>query len=543
MKIVQSCWNCNRPNLLEYNAGWYAPEYHLMSWALSCLQLTKFHDNLALYADSVSARTLIDELKLPYSAVHCELDELNKFDPGLWALPKIYTYSRQEEAFLHIDADVFIWKPFDKGLLSGDLIAQNIEIATDYYENIMQSLEGNLKFFPKEIVEDRKNNDKIYAYNAGIMGGSDIPLFKEYTSKAFDFINRNAKYLHLINVSDFNIFYEQYLFYCIVKKQNKEVSLLINEPKAGNEYYDFADFEEVPHKKQFLHLLGLFKDNKFICDLLANRLRLDYPEYYYRIIALFKNKRLPLRKDYYSLFDGPSEKELITRYSLLRANFISNKISIINENDAVRAVEPNFSMVGLVKGVVERLIAGEVNVNADYEDQLCDIETFENNLNGVLKYKFAKYSNEYLYARNITCTGYFQTIFQDRASGYNVNIITDSIYDIIESRYDWSRTDSGYFGQMAIIEQLNSPASEIYVAIVPECDLVGYSLFNIDELDLNLLEICKEPCPIVIILAKIALYFDQADLEESRNEFEELITERIKVALRRKLIKVAQIDR
>ena len=161
MKIIQSCWSCNRPNLLEFNAGWLTPEYNLMSWALSCLQMNKYYDNLVLYADPVSARTLIDELHLPYTTVRCELEKLNKFNPELWALPKIYTYSKQEEPFLHVDADVFIWKPFDIDLLSSNLIAQNMEIATDYYENVMFSLEKNLKFLPNEIVEERKSINKI----------------------------------------------------------------------------------------------------------------------------------------------------------------------------------------------------------------------------------------------------------------------------------------------------------------------------------------------------------------------------------------------
>jgi len=206
MRIIQSLWSGKQTDLLKHNAGWASPEYHLMSWALSCLQLTQFYDNVTLYTDSASAGMLIDKLKLPYAEVVCNLDKLNKYDPGLWALAKIDTYQQQEKPFLHVDGDVFIWKAFDQNLLSGDLIAQNKEAATDYYEKIMLALETSLSYFPQEIIDDRNSNKLIYAFNAGILGGNDIPFFKEYTSKAFEFVERNAETLGKINLANFNIF-------------------------------------------------------------------------------------------------------------------------------------------------------------------------------------------------------------------------------------------------------------------------------------------------------------------------------------------------
>lgn len=58
---------------------------------------------------------------------------------------------------------------------------------------------------------------------------------------------------------------------------------------------------------EYLHLLGSYKRNDFVCKQMANRLRQDYPEYYYRIIELFKKNKVPLIKDYYDL-ENTSEK-------------------------------------------------------------------------------------------------------------------------------------------------------------------------------------------------------------------------------------------
>jgi len=541
MKIIQSCWSCGQQNFYEFNAGWYGSEYNLMSWTLSCLQLNKYYKDLVLYADYASARTLIDELQLPYSSVCCELDKLNKFDPGLWALPKIYTYSVQQEPFLHVDGDAFIWKPFEKNLLSADLIAQNVELATDYYENIMVSLEKGLEFFPEEIIEERKASKKICAFNAGIIGGSDISLFKEYTKKAFEFVNKNANCLNRINASEFNVFFEQYLFYCIVKRKNKKVSLLLPETIGGGEYWDFADFIEVPHNKQFLHLLGLFKVNKNVCDQLAQRLRFDHPEYYYRIIALLKNKQLKLKKNYFLFFDSFTEAELLNRHWRLRESYIKDNLSIENKNNTICKFESYGSRVHLVESLAANIVSESDKQDVCYNDHIIDISIFEENINALLSNKFSGYSKEYLYARDIASTEYFEIIFGEKKSGYNTYIITDPIYEIIESRYDWTLIDFNEFGEKKVLEQLESNASLNYSAIIPECDPAGYSLVNIDDLDLAIIEMCKKPNTIYEILNEISFSFDPTDLEGSRDEFEKLIIGRIKIALSKKLMKVVQI--
>ena len=164
MNIIQSIWSCGKTNLQTHKAGWLSFEYNLMSVSLSCLQINKFYDNIILYSDDAYAKVLIDILKLPYSEVKSELDCLNEYDEKLWALPKIYTYSKQTKPFLHIDCDIFIWEKFKDEFMQKELLTQNIEISTEYYENIMKNLEENLCFFPNEIIELRKSEQRIYVY-------------------------------------------------------------------------------------------------------------------------------------------------------------------------------------------------------------------------------------------------------------------------------------------------------------------------------------------------------------------------------------------
>lgn len=538
MNIVQTFWSCNKKNLFNTNFGWLSPEYNIISWALSCLQLKHFYKNVTLYADSVATKLLIDSLELPYTNVVCNLDDLNEYHAGLWALPKIYTYSKQDAPFLHIDGDVYIWKAFENKLLAGDLIAQNQEAGTEYYENKIQHLEKYLTYLPKEITEDRKACNPIHAYNAGIFGGGDIEFFKSYTHKAFEFVNNNINSLSKINVTDFNIFFEQYLFYCMVKKQNKKVNVLFDQIIGDNEYTGFGDFNEVPHNKQYLHLLGVYKKNKDACLQLANRLRQDYPEYYYRIISLFKKGKLPLFKDYYYSVNKVNQEDLLCRSNYLKKAYRSNGIPITDINNKGNLEKHTDRYTAIKIAIINYGALQNMQHSNEYNLLLNDIQQFEKYLSAFIKNKLTHFSNEYLYARDVTCTKYFQTLFDNKPECSKELIVKDDIVEIINSCFDWSKFDQSKMNCEAIIKyQLSQEPATVYTAIIPECDLTGYSLINIDELDILLLDTLKKPLSINQLMDELKPAFDDEDLNNSVTEFELLITGRIKYALQHKMIK------
>src|SRR5689334_17471879 len=122
MKIVQSFWS--RPSLhsntvlvdARFNGGWPHRLVNYYSWAFSCLQLCKFYKEVELVTDDWGKELLVNKLGLPYTKVSLALNEIDGFDQGLWVLGKICAYRCQEEPFLHIDHDVFLWKELDRNL-------------------------------------------------------------------------------------------------------------------------------------------------------------------------------------------------------------------------------------------------------------------------------------------------------------------------------------------------------------------------------------------------------------------------------------------
>ncbi|WP_340063533.1 DUF6734 family protein [Ascidiimonas aurantiaca] len=288
MRIVQTFWSGKKPDPLRSYYGWAAPKYHWLGWILSSNQLIKYYDEVELYTDRQGYDILINKLKLPYTKVHVGLDELNTYDSDLWALPKIYTYSLQDEPFLHVDGDVFVWERFPDDLLTSPLIAQNLERETKHYKKMLEGLNKHILFYPPEIQEEFDKGETVKMYNMGITGGNNIAFFKEYVKKAFDFVDKNAPVLDKICRFNFNIFFEQLLFYCLAQKENREVGCLIKKvlEDSGYGYKDLGAFEEVPLRRTYLHLLGDFKRNVNICRNMETYILHEYPEYLERLSKL-----------------------------------------------------------------------------------------------------------------------------------------------------------------------------------------------------------------------------------------------------------------
>ncbi|MCI1683929.1 MAG: hypothetical protein LKI39_15455 [Bacteroides sp.] len=124
-KIVQSYWT--EAYRSSPNRGWAFRETHYMSWALSCLQLKQFYDEVELVTDSEGAELLINKLHLPYTSCKTTLDKLSGKNPALWTLGKIAAYEEQEKPFIHVDGDIYIWKPFPNRIENAGILAQNVE--------------------------------------------------------------------------------------------------------------------------------------------------------------------------------------------------------------------------------------------------------------------------------------------------------------------------------------------------------------------------------------------------------------------------------
>lgn len=296
MKIIQSFWTGNKNSLTD-SYGWLLPIFNYLSWIISCNQLRRYYDDVTLVTDSQGYDVLINKLHLPYTDVIVSLDCLNHYNPNLWALAKIKAYQSIKEPFIHVDGDVFIWTKIDESLRDHELIVQNEETTTDYYGKMWRDIRHAISYMPEEMKRYDLHIDNK-AYNTGIFGGTDIDFIQRYTYKAFDFVDKNIKMVNKLQGTNFNIFFEQVLLYEMVLSEGKTTGCFIHENIGDNQYHDFANFDEVPDKRKYLHLLGFYKKQLQVCKKMESFVIRYYPEYYQRLERLFALPEIFTASDY-----------------------------------------------------------------------------------------------------------------------------------------------------------------------------------------------------------------------------------------------------
>jgi hypothetical protein len=536
VNFFQTFWSCNNKDLLTEGFGWMAPEYNLMSWALSCLHLKKYYPELQLYADGNSARILIDELKLPYAELHCDLDRLNGYPPYLWALPKLYAYSVQDSPFLSIDGDAYLWEPLGPDLLKGELIAQNLEADPNFYNILLDHVLPHLSFIPEEIAREISDCKTIKAYNAGMLGGSDLAFFSEYTQKAFEFVDKNAGDLEKLANPAINNLYEQHLFYCLAKRQNKNVSVFIPEVIEDLRYPGFADFPEVPHNKKYLHLHGQYKKSRVICKQLANRLRNDYPEYYYRIIHLFKRDRRPMLDKTYDYITEGSEEGLVKRFYLLKHGDTEWKV-------APREPAPSFDPWR--SNSCRQFLQNDQEGHCPVELRsrlLTDISELECFIDHIVKVDFAGVDKERLYMADMLTVSSLENLFKDKDAIGRQQLIANGYCRVKPTEFNWSLLEDPGGSPSLLFQSIARSGDDTnYAIVVPEISGDRYVLYGGDELDNILLESLKNPCPVGDLIDRLAGEFDPAELENSGyEELQSLVYGRIKNGLLTKTIELVK---
>lgn len=476
--------------MVRHNFGWLSAQYHVMGWALSCLKLAEHYDDIHLYTDSNGYEILVDYLKLPYTSIHNCYNTFPHEHMQLWALPKVMTYAAQTAPFIHVDGDVFIWEKFSPDLEKAALIAQNFEKGTSYYKEIMDTLKTKLKYIPDELQEEL-NKESICAYNAGILGGNDYSFFKGYGEAVFEFIQRNCpKNEHSLS-SNMNVLFEQVLFYVLSSTQNKNVTCLVSKKIEDNGYSqkDFSDFTAVPYKLKYLHLIGNNKRHKETCEMMSRTLLSQYPEYFYKIIALFKQDH----------------------------TFFKTRINPVF----------SFQYPGL------SLFIGTTTKSADtVVCQASNVTAFP-----ALTDKWKNINPQELYTQELASISYYHFFFQPKPLQLQTMIMINPYIEITEV----AEAEAAY----NIEEQHNAAGNDTInpcaLASVPELFFEGVSHISIDELDYNILIVLNVPLAFGDVLTALDTCFSEIDRQSNQQVIYELVLTKLKFLFHNKCIFICPI--
>jgi hypothetical protein len=300
MQAVWSFWT--KPYLAERRSSWYRDWHHWLACGLSVHTARQHYPDTLLVTDDEGARILVDELQLPFERVSTALNALERANAEWWALGKIEAYRCQREPFIHIDTDVFLWKPLAAELESADVFAQNpepITLGASCYRP--EELEHALRFpargwLPKEWIWYRRQSAAApRAECCGIFGGCAVDFINHYAETALRLLRdaRNRAGLRTFpGKIGHMILIEQYLLTACIEYHREHRQ----SPFHGIEIrYVFNTIGEAFRPEcataaGFTHLAAGAKRSARVARDLERRVRDELPDHYERCENLLRRQ-------------------------------------------------------------------------------------------------------------------------------------------------------------------------------------------------------------------------------------------------------------
>lgn len=218
------------------------------------------------------------------------LNMFENFDSSIfWAYPKIYSLTLQNEPFIHIDGDIFIFRKLKDSLFRGDFGFQNLE--KTYYERTYNQLVKFCDIFFNHKPTEWNPNLRS-AVNCGLMYFKDPNLAKLFHDNVYKYfinidyflIEKLKKELkEIINTTyiTYPLLFEQYYVNCFISNlKDKKVNYLLSDEEIQKEEKGEACIEG------YIHLIE-DKNNPTYIDNIEKRFSLEFP-YEYQIFLNLK---------------------------------------------------------------------------------------------------------------------------------------------------------------------------------------------------------------------------------------------------------------
>jgi hypothetical protein len=188
VRAVWSFWS--KPHAAGRGFRWREPVHHLLAWGLSLRLAQAHYPETVLITDSPGRALLVDRLGLPFTEVSTELDRLREVDPGWWALGKLVAYSLQDQPFVHLDSDVFLWRPLPARITGAPVLAQHPETGDNRGPEVIEDAFTRAGLtLPAEWEWSRSHPARrAREANCGIVGGTNAHFIRHYARLALDIV-------------------------------------------------------------------------------------------------------------------------------------------------------------------------------------------------------------------------------------------------------------------------------------------------------------------------------------------------------------------
>jgi hypothetical protein len=286
---LQSVWSFwTAPYLLRRGWHWGTDKHLLLSWILSFETARAHYPHTVLHTDRRGARLLNDGLGLPFTEVTTCLDELDEQDPDWWMLGKLRAYKQQRHPFVHLDHDVFLWKPLPPRVAAATVFAQHLEdaganpvwYAVDFCETLIRTQGQGV--VPLEWAWFRRSGRRQVAACCGILGSNDPDFIRGYATSAIDLLshprNRSAFDSHG-DKTRHNPLFEQFYLCACAAFHGIEIEYL----------FDGYPTSDAAVEAGYTHLIGGSKTEPLVMEKLEALVARDYPHRYEQCLRIVRD--------------------------------------------------------------------------------------------------------------------------------------------------------------------------------------------------------------------------------------------------------------
>jgi hypothetical protein len=294
MRAVWSFWQA--PYADYRAASWGSEKSHLLAWILSLETARRHYPATTLITDDAGAGLLVDGLGLEFDTVSLGLNVLEGYDPVWWSIGKLVAIAQQDEPFVHIDPDVFLWSPLPAELSAAPVFAQNPELFSwsgsyyrpDYLEHALSGVDET--WLPEEWGWHATPGVAARGECCGIVGGTRPDFLRHYARQALRIVNEpgNAARLRSLDhhVHPLTITVEQYLLAACVEHHRGRPGSPYRDVRIGYLFDSWSDAfdDENAAEAGYTHLMADAKRAPEIAWRLDQRVRRDYPKRYERCL-------------------------------------------------------------------------------------------------------------------------------------------------------------------------------------------------------------------------------------------------------------------
>lgn len=207
---------------------------------------------------------------------------------AVWVQGKLLTYAQQQEPFVHIDSDVYLFNPLPERITSAGVLAQNpepVDRFSPWYAAepcaIAVRTHGD-GCIPAEWTRYQTSAQEQHAACCGVFGGHRLDFIRDYSSTVLQLLQRNRHaFDYMSDKREFNPFFEQYLLVAWAKYHRVKIEYL----------FDFRDdaISGAP-AAGFTHLMGAAKHDPKLAARVEQRVAKEWSEAYERCQVLFESK-------------------------------------------------------------------------------------------------------------------------------------------------------------------------------------------------------------------------------------------------------------